>query len=135
MPGQPVPIHPRVEAPAATADRAAMFRQSLQLALDRLVADLLAATEDGDWGVTEAGHLATWVHAELLPWSLAAAETLDDAAARAALRSDQGVLTGLNSLLRGSHGDEAAKWARQIQRTGTIMITRLDMAVEQPGSR
>ncbi len=108
------------------ADLIAMSRQAHRALLNRLTAELLDAVADGDSGVPEAARLAAWLRADLLPWTIDREEAIVDEVSRAALCSDRGVLTGLQSLLAGSHGPEAARWARQIHRTGAIMLARLE---------
>lgn len=107
-------------------DLIAMSRQAHRALLNRLTEELLDAVADGDSGAPEAFRLAAWLHGDLLPWTQDREATLDDDAARVALRSDIGVLSGLQSLLNGSHGKDAAKWARQIHRTASIMLARLE---------
>lgn len=104
----------------------------MRLTLERLCSELLDAVDDGDWGVREASRLHTWMRAELLPWFEQRESEADDLSTAAAIRSDRGVLVGLNSLLMGARGDEAAKWTRQISRVGLIALTRLELP---PGGR
>jgi len=106
---------------------ATMERQSMRLTLERLCEELLTAVDDGDWGVREASRLHAWMRAEFLPWFEQRENEADDLATAAAIRSDRGVLLGLNSLLMGARGDEAAKWTKQIARVGMIALTRLEL--------
>ena len=77
---------------------AAMTREAHRLTLSRLVDEVLDAVEDGDSGVPESGRLHTWVRVEFLPWAQAENMSISDEAERAAVRSDIGVIVGLNSL-------------------------------------
>ncbi len=119
---------------AATAEQAhervssgdTLVLESMRFTLDRLVAEVVDAVADGMWGVPEASRLHAWLHVEFIPWCEnrhEAAMAVEDAAA---IKSDCGLLTGLNSLLHGSRGQEASKWARQLHRTGTILLARLE---------
>lgn len=105
---------------------AAMTREAHRLTLSRLVDEVLDAVEDGDSGVPESGRLHTWVRVEFLPWAQAENMSISDEAERAAVRSDIGVIVGLNSLLAGANHQDAAAWTRQLQRTALIMLARLD---------
>ena len=103
-----------------------MSREAHLAILNRLTNELLVAVADGDTAVPEASRLAVWVRADLVPWAQDHAVDFPDEAGRAALKSDCGVLDGLDSLLTGASGAEAAQWARQIHRTATILLARLE---------
>ena len=94
--------------------------------LNRLTSELLEAVADGDWAVPETTRLSLWLRADLLPWAGDREQSVTDPAARAALRSDRGVLIGLANLLASAHGIEAAKWARQVHRTAMVLLARLE---------
>lgn len=116
------------QAAAPPADLLAMARQAHRATVTRLTKELLDAVADDSAAVPEAARLHAWLSADFLPWVLAQETLLDGDAARAAVRSDCGILTGLASLVNGSHGEDAAGWARQIHRTSLILLTRLDYA-------
>lgn len=124
------PLHETVAAaaPSRPVDPALaeMARQSYRLTLGRLAAEVLDAVADGDSGVPETGRLHTWVRVEFLPWIEEQHLDVEGEADRAALRSDIGVIVGLNSLLAGASRDDAAMWTGQLQRTALILLTRLD---------
>ncbi len=113
-------------AAAADPALAEMARESHRLTLARLVDEVLDAVEDGDSAVPEAGRLHTWIRVEFLPWAQSENATITDDAERAAVRSDVGVIVGLNSLLAGANHEDAAAWTRQLHRTSLIMLARLD---------
>lgn len=112
--------------PATDAELLSMSREAHLAILNRLTNEVLAAVADGDSAVPEASRLAVWVRADLVPWAQARAGKYPDEAGQAALTSDCGVLDGLDSLLTGASGPEAAKWARQIHRTATILLARME---------
>lgn len=105
---------------------AAMARDSHRLTLARLANEVLDAVDDGDSGVPEASRLHIWVRVELLPWAQEEQLAIVDESERAAVRSDFGVIVGLNSLLAGANHEDAAAWTRQLHRTALIMLARLD---------
>lgn len=108
------------------AQRLHMMRENMRLTLARLVADLLAATNEGDSGVPEAARLHAWVRGELLPWSDEVLFLAPESSHRDALRSDVGLISGLASLLSGSREEDAAKWGEQIGFAGAVLITRTE---------
>jgi hypothetical protein len=105
----------------------AMSRQAHRSILNRLTAEVIDAVAEGATGVPEAARLVAWMHGDLLPWARDREMAVVDEARRAALRSDRGVLMGLESLLTGASGYEAANWTRQIHRTATIMLARMEI--------
>ncbi|MCB9411804.1 MAG: hypothetical protein H6525_03005 [Actinobacteria bacterium] len=104
----------------------AMSRQAHQAILNRLTAEVLDAVAEGDTAVAEAARLSAWLRADFLPWTKDRENQSSDQSVRAALRSDRGVLIGLESLLAGSHGYDAANWTRQIHRSATVLLARLE---------
>lgn len=104
----------------------AMSRQAHRAILNRLTAEVLDAVAEGESAVPEASRLAAWIHADFLPWAQDRELQAADQSIRAALRSDRGMLMGLQSLLTGSRGYDAANWTRQIHRTATILLARLE---------
>lgn len=111
---------------ATAADVATMARQANLAILNRLTSEVLDAVADGDSAVPEASRLALWLRVDLLPWAESRIVEAPDEHGRAALRSDCGVLSGLDSLLTGSSGIESARWTRQIHRTATILLARME---------
>lgn len=118
-----------ISAPARHEDPTliAMSRQAHRAILNRLTAEVIDAVAEGASAVPEAARLVAWMHGDLLPWAHDRELTVVNEARRAALRSDRGVLMGLESLLTGSSGYEAANWTRQIHRTATIMLARMEI--------
>ncbi len=104
----------------------AMSRQAHQAILNRLTAEVLDAVAEGDAAAREAARLAAWLRADFLPWVRDREKQTADSGLRDALRSDRGVLLGLESLLTGASSYDAANWTRQIHRSATIMLARLE---------
>lgn len=103
----------------------AMSRQAHQAILNRLTAEVLDAVAEGD-AAREAARLAAWLRADFLPWVRDREKQTVDSGLRDALRSDRGVLVGLEGLLAGSSSYDAANWTRQIHRGATILLARLE---------
>lgn len=104
----------------------AMSRQAHRAILNRLTAEVLDSVAEGESAVPEAARLAAWLHADFLPWAQDRELQAADQSIRASIRSDRGMLTGLESLLTGSSGYDAANWTRQIHRSATILLARLE---------
>ena len=103
--------------------------RALRANLNRLTAEVIDAVEDGTWAVPEASRLHAWIKSELVLWSQSreAEVATDDRAELASVVSDRSLLIGLNSLLSGSRGAEAAQWASEIKSVGLSLISRIEM--------
>ena len=127
--------------PVASASTAAPWTGSpsiyraLLSNLARLSAEVINAVEDGTWAVPEASRLHAWVKSELVPWSQSREADIasSDPVAVAGVVSDRGLLIGLNSLLSGSRGRDAAQWADEIRTVGESLIARI-AALREVGS-
>lgn len=89
------------------------YAQTLSAALERLVRDLEASVEDGDWAVAEISRIDSFVRADLIPWAYGIATKVDQRSRTDIHRLLRDLLE-LDAELLGTVGSASAAIARQL---------------------